>query len=64
MKTANGTFITNKGECDLTFAIGDERFTFPFLCSDQLSQQFLVTVLTKAFHTDTWWDQDDIMYKT
>ena len=29
-KAANGTFITNKGECDLTFVIGDERFTFSF----------------------------------
>ena len=36
IKAANGTFITNKGECDLTFVIGDERFTFPFFCSDQL----------------------------
>ena len=49
IKAANGTFITNKRECGLTFVIGDERFTFPFLCSDQLSQQiiFCVTILPK-----------------
>ena len=40
IKAANGTFIINKGECDFTFVIGDERFTFPFLCSDQLSQHY------------------------
>ena len=34
IKAANGTLITNKGECDLTFVIGDKRFTFPFLCLD------------------------------
>ena len=42
IKAANGTFIINKGECDSTFVIGDERFTFPFLCSDQLSQQIIL----------------------
>ena len=31
IKAANGTYIKN-GECDITFVIGDERFTFPFLC--------------------------------
>ena len=63
IKAANGIFITNKGECDLTFVIGDERFTFPFLYSDQLSQQiFLGHNLDKTFHIDTWWDHDDTMY--
>ena len=38
IRAANGTFIPNKGECDVTFRINKERFTFPFLCSDQLSQ--------------------------
>ena len=42
INVTNGTFITNKGQCDLTFVIGDERFTFPFLCSDQLSQQIIL----------------------
>ena len=65
IKATNGTFIINKGECDLTFMIGDERFTFPFLCSDQLSQQIILGHnFAKAFHIGTWWDQDDIMYLT
>ena len=63
IKAANGTFITNKGECDLTFVIGDERFIFPFLCSDQLSQQIILGhYLAKTFHIGSWSDQDDMMY--
>ena len=43
--------------------IGDERFTFHFLCSDQLSQQIILGHnLAKAFQIGTWWDLDDIMY--
>ena len=42
IKAANGTLIENKGECDITFKIGPIRFTFPFLCSTQLSQQFIL----------------------
>ena len=38
IKAANGTLIKNNGECDITFRSGTEKFTFPFLCSDQLSQ--------------------------
>ena len=65
IKAANGMFITNKGECDLTFVIGDERFTFPFLCSDQLYQQIILGHnFAKAFNIGTWWDQDDNMYLT
>ena len=65
IKAANGTFITNKGECDLTFVIDDKRFTFPFLSSDQLSQQIILCPnFAKAFHIGTWWDQDDNMYLT
>ena len=57
MKADNGTFITNKGGCDLTFVIGDERFTFPFLCSDQLSQQIILShSFAKAFPIGTSWD--------
>ena len=63
IKAANGTFITNNRECDFTFVIGDERFTFPFLCSDQLFQQIILGHnFAKAFHIGTWWDQDDNMY--
>ena len=55
IKAANGTFNTNKGECDMTFVIGDERFTFPFLCLDQLSQQIILGhYFAKAFHIGTW----------
>ena len=39
---ANGTFIRNKGECGVSFKIGQERFRFPFLCSDQLSQELIL----------------------
>ena len=65
IKAANGTFITNNGEYDLTFMIGDERVTLTFLCSDQLSQQIILGHnFAKAFHIGTSWDQDDIMYMT
>ena len=39
---ANGTFISNRGECDITFKIKKERFTFLFLCSDQLSHWMIL----------------------
>ena len=42
LKTANGTFIRNKGECEISFKIGQERFRFLFLCSDQLSQELIL----------------------
>ena len=42
IKAANGTLIENKGECDITFKIGSIKFTFPFLCSAQFSQQFIL----------------------
>ena len=48
VKAANGTFITNKGEGDLIFAIGDEWFTFP--CPAQINypnKLFWVTILQK-----------------
>ena len=38
----NGTFIPNRGDCDVTFKISKERFKFPFLCLDQLSQQMIL----------------------
>ena len=31
IRAANGTIIDNKGECDITFRIGQTKFTFPFL---------------------------------
>ena len=30
IKAANGTIIKNNGECDITFRMGTEKFTFPF----------------------------------
>ena len=51
IRAANGTFIANKGECDITLKINNERFTFPFLCSDQLSKQMtLGHNISKAYH--------------
>ena len=64
IKAANGTFITNKGECDVTCRIND-KFTFPFLCSDQLSQQMITWHnFSKAYHIGAHWDEDDIMSLT
>ena len=40
LKATNGTFIRNKRECEISFKIGKERF--PFLCSDQLSQELIL----------------------
>ena len=34
IRATNRTFIANKGECDITHKINDERFTFSFLCLD------------------------------
>ena len=45
IKAANGTFIYQQGRVYLTFVIGDERFTFPFLCSDHLSQQIILGLI-------------------
>ena len=65
IKVANGTLIENKGECDITFKIGPIKFTFPFLCSAQLSQQFILGYnFSKAFHIGTTWSADDTMSLT
>ena len=32
LKAANGTFIQNKGGCEIPFKIGQESFRLPFLC--------------------------------
>ena len=57
--------IENKGECDITFKIGPIKFTFPFLCSAQLSQQFILGYnFSKAFHIGTTWSADDTMSLT
>ena len=65
IRAANGTLIENKGECDITFKIGPIRFTFPFLCSAQLSQEFILGYnFSKAFHIGTTWSADDTMSLT
>ena len=65
IRAANGSFIKNRGECDLTFKINNEQFTFPFLCLNQLSQQLILGHnLAKAFHIGTFWDANDAMSLT
>ena len=57
IRAANGTIIDNKGECDITFRIGQTKFTFPFLCSNSLSQQFILGHnFSRAFHIGTTWE--------
>ena len=54
-------FIANREECDITLKINNERFTFPFLCVDQLSQQM---ILSHNFSIGTLWNVDDVMSLT
>ena len=59
IRAANGSLIKNRGKCDLTFKINNEQFTFPFLCSDQLSQQLILGHnFAKAFHIGPWGAND------
>ena len=65
MRAANGTFVSNRGECEDTFKINKERFTFPFLCLDQLSQQMILGHnFYKAFCIGRLWNADDVMFLT
>ena len=65
IRAANGTFIPNKGECDVTFKINMETFRFPFLSSDQLSQQMILGHdFSKAYHIGTLWNVQDVMSLT
>ena len=65
IRAANGSFIKNIRECDLTFKINDEQFTFPFLCSDHLSQQLILGHnIAKVFHIGISWDANDTMSLT
>ena len=62
IRAANGMFIPNKGECDVTFKINKERFTFPFLCLEKLSQQMtLGHNFFKAYCIGTLWNANDVM---
>ena len=65
IKAANGSIIHNNGECDITFRMGSEKFTFPFLCSDQLSQSVIVGHnFCNTFNIGTVWTAPDIMSLT
>ena len=65
IKATNGTFISNKGECDITLKINNERFTFPFFCLHQLSQQMILGHnFLKAYHITMLWNVHDVMSLT
>ena len=65
IRAMNGTFIANKGECDITLKINNERFKFPFLCLDQLSQQMILDHnFSEAYHIGTLWDAGNVMSLT
>ena len=65
LKAANGTFIRNKGECEISFKIGQERFRFAFLCSNQLSQELILgNNFAQTFHIGTLWNANDVMSLT
>ena len=54
-----------KEDCDITLRINNEQFTFPFLCSDQLSQQMTTGHnFSKSYHIGMHWNEDDIMSLT
>ena len=62
IRVANGMFTDNKGECDISLRINNERFTFPLLCLDQLCQQMILGHnFSKAYHIGTLWKADDVM---
>ena len=65
IRATNRTFIANKGECDITLKINSERFTLPFLCSDQLSQQVILGHnVSKEYHIGMLWNADNVMSLT
>ena len=58
IKAANGSIIENKGECDITFRIGHENFTFTFLVSNALTQDITLGYnFSKAYHIGTNWNK-------
>ena len=65
IRAANGMFIPSRRKCDVTFKINKERFTFPFLCLDQLSQQMILGHnFSKAYHIGTLCNADNVMSLT
>ena len=62
IKAANGTIMNNNGECDITFRMGTEKFSFPFLCSDQLSQTIRIGHnFCNTLNIGTVWTSPDIL---
>ena len=65
IKAANGSSIENSSECDMTFRIGNENFTFPLLVSNTLTQEaFLDCNFSGALHIGTGWNKYDKKYST
>ena len=65
IKAANGSIINNNGECDITFRMGSEKFTFNFWCSDQLSQSVILAHnFCNTSNIGTVWTVPDIMSLT
>ena len=65
IKAANGSIIHNNCECDITFRMASEKFTFPFLCSGQLSQSVILGHnFCNTFNFGTVWTAPDIMSLT
>ena len=63
IKAANGVFINNNGECDITFRMGTEKFTFPFLCSDQLAKAIIISHnFCNTLNVGTVWTSPDIVF--
>ena len=65
IKAVNGSSIENSGECDITFKIRNEEFTFSFLVSSTLTQEVIWGYnFSRAFHIGTGLNKFDEMYLT
>ena len=65
IRAANGTIIDNSDGCDITSRMGTQTFTFPFLCSSQLSQQVIIGHnFCNTFNIGTIWTAADVMSLT
>ena len=60
IKAANGSSIENSGKYDITFRIGTEKFTFPFLASNTLRKEVILGYnFSRAFHFGMHWNKYD-----
>ena len=65
IKAANGSSIEKSGKCDITFKIGNEEFTVPFLVSSTLTQEGILSYnFSRVFHIGTGWNKFHEMYIT